>query len=172
MDGDQKPPLTAEFLPQVRGCGRTRAVPWRALALSRSPPGPSAGQLAHGVLCRRISSGAHTAVLIRHTGVAFETGRAGRFPGKGWGGKDTHSCCPRVRLYPPALIPAVIPLHNRRSVGGPGGPLPPRLTPRLGPAPAPAAPLHNWMPSPGRGRRAMGAAGAGGPASCGVSVSH
>lgn len=88
MDGDQKPPLTAEFLPQVRGCGRTRAVPWRALALSRSPPpGPSAGQLAHGVLCRRISSGAHTAVLIRHTGVAFETGRAGRFPGKGWGGK-------------------------------------------------------------------------------------
>lgn len=81
-------------------------------------PGPAAGQLAHGVLCRRISSGAHTAVLIRHTqglhsrraGLADSLGRAG--------GKDTHSCCPSARLSPPALIPAVIPLHNRRSVGG------------------------------------------------------
>lgn len=140
----------------VRPAGqRMRGDPWRALAPSR-PPGPSAGQLAHGVLCRRISSGAHTAALIRHTqglhsrraGLADSLGRAG--------GKDTHSCCPRVSSLSTGTNSRSNPPPQQAQCWGPGGPLPPRLTPRLGPAPALAAPLHNWMPSPGRGRRAMG----------------
>ena len=167
---DLKPLSMAKFLPQVRGCGGVRAIPWRALAPSR-PPGPSARQLAHGVLCRRISNGAHTAVLIRHTGVAFETGRAGRFPGKGWG-KGHPQLLPESSSLSTGTNSRSNPPPQQAQCWGPGGPLPPRLTPQLGPAPALAAPLHNWMPSPGRGRWAMGAAGAGGPASCGFSISH
>jgi len=105
-----------------------------SLAPSR-PPGPSAGQLARGVLCRRISSGAHTAALIRHTGAAFETGRAGRFPGKGWG-KGHPQLLPESSSLSTGTNSGSNPPPQQAQCWGPGGPLPPRLTPPLGPVPA------------------------------------
>lgn len=114
-------------------------------------PGPAAGQLAHGVLCRRISSGAHTAVLIRHTqGLHSRRGRPGRFPGKGWW-KGHPQLLPECSSLSTGTNSRSNPPPQQAQCWGPGGPLPPRLTPQLGPTPARAAPLHNWMMSPGRG---------------------
>lgn len=166
----QGPPSIAKSLPQLRGCGGAWDIPQQVLAPSRSP-GPSVGQLARGVLCRRISRGARTAVLIRHTGVAFETDRAGRFPGKGWG-KGHPQLLPESSSLSTGTNSHSNPPPQQAQCWGPGGPLPPRLTPWLGPLPALTALLQNWMLSLGRGRRAMGAAGTGGRASCRFSISY
>lgn len=96
----------------AEGPGTSRSRSWHRPV----PPAPRSGSwraaccadglaVARVQLCWSDTQGLHS----RRTRLADSLGRAGV--------KDTHSCCPRVRLYPPALIPTVIPLHNRHSVG-------------------------------------------------------
>lgn len=118
--------------------------------------GPSGGQLAS---CSRIRSGAAPAVLIRYR----PRSETRWIPWKGCR-KDTPSCCPCLRLDPAALIPALIPLHNGHSVGAQAAPSSP-ADPVSWPRPRPEG-------VPREGVTAGGAAGTGGPASCGVSISR